>query len=289
MGFLKGSWLRSFALKAESAMMRRFDVASSISNAMVDRLRSKNVCASRARLFPNWVNVDTIRPLGRVSHYRAEFNISAHDKVVLYSGTLGSKHGLRIIPEVAQLLAHRTDIVFVICGDGVMKAELEARTREMPNVRMLPLQPLERLNELLGMADIHVLPQSAEAEDLVLPSKITGMLSSGRPVIATCAPHSEIARVLSQCGVVTPPGDAMAMAAAVAGLSDANEQRLTMGQRARCYAEDNLSIDGILSRFARDAAGLIATGEAPPSPPGLVVDDHSVFSAVSRDAVKLNK
>lgn len=289
MGFLKGSWLRSTVLKAESAMMRRFDVVSSISGSMVDRLLQKKVPSPRARLFPNWVNVDVIRPLCRVSDYRAELGISAQDKVVLYSGTLGSKHGLRIIPEVARLLAHRPDIVFVICGDGVMKPELEELTQGMPNVRMLALQPLAHLNELLGMADIHVLPQSAEAEDLVLPSKITGMLSSGRPVVATCAKHSEIARVLSHCGVVTPPGDAMAMAAAVAGLSDANEQRLAMGKRARRYAEESLSIDGILSRFCRDAASLVASGEAPPSPPGLTVDDQSVFSVVSNDAVKLNK
>ena len=56
----------------------------------------------------------------------------------------------------------------------------------LPNVRLLPLQPSERLSELLGMADIHLLPQSPDAADLVLPSKLSGMLASGRPVIATC-------------------------------------------------------------------------------------------------------
>lgn len=288
MGFLKGSWLRSAALKAEGAMMRCFDVASSISGSMVDRLRQKGVLESRVRLFPNWVDVNVIRPLGRLSDYRTELGISAHDKVVLYSGTLGGKHGLRIIPEVARLLAHRTDIVFVICGDGVLKQELETLVQGMPNVRMLPLQPLERLSELLGVADIHLLPQTAEAEDLVLPSKITGMLSSGRPVVATCGRTSEIARVLSTCGVVTQPGDAMALAAALAGLSDADDQRLAMGKRARLYAEQYLSIDGVLSIFCKEARCLI-NSESPPPPAAPLVDECARFSSVSRDVVNLNK
>jgi len=52
------------------------------------------------------------------------------------------------------------------------------------NVIWIPLQPLERLNDLLNMADIHLLPQRSGAADLLMPSKLTGMLSSGRPVVA---------------------------------------------------------------------------------------------------------
>ena len=32
----------------------------------------------------------------------------------------------------------------------------------LPNIRFLALQPAERLNELLNVADIHLLPQRAE-------------------------------------------------------------------------------------------------------------------------------
>lgn len=46
------------------------------------------------------------------------------------------------------------------------------------NLEFLPLQPVEKLDELLNLADIHVLPQKAGAADLVMPSKLTGMLAS---------------------------------------------------------------------------------------------------------------
>ena len=46
---------------------------------------------------------------------------------------------------------------------------------------MLPLQPEARLNALLNVADIHLIPQRAEAEGFALPSKLAGILASGRP------------------------------------------------------------------------------------------------------------
>ena len=61
---------------------------------------------------------------------------------------------------------------------------------------LLPLQPADRLNELLNLADIHLLPQRADAADLVMPSKLTGMMASGRAVLATASPGTQLATVI---------------------------------------------------------------------------------------------
>jgi colanic acid biosynthesis glycosyl transferase WcaI len=153
-----------------------------------------------------------------------------------------------VIPAAAALLAARKDIVFVICGDGVMKPELEAAAADLPNVRLFPLQPVERLGELLCMADMHLLPQHLGAADLVLPSKLSGMLASGRPVIATCSAGTELESVVSQCGMVVPPEDSAQLAAAICRLADDVPMRLELGRRARAYAEANLERDAILGR-----------------------------------------
>lgn len=253
MGLLKGQWLQRMVLAWEKHVLRKFDVVSSISFRMVERLGEKGVESAKLSHFPNWVDVSRIQPLRRPSTYRQALGIPPEAKVVLYSGTLSEKHGLHILPECARLLAERGDIWVVICGDGVLKPLLEQATRGMPRVRMIPLQPIERLSDLLGLADVHVLPQTAEAEDLVLPSKITGMLSSGRPVIATCEPRSELAAVVRQCGRTTQPGDARALADAVLDLVDDPELCQDLGRRARAYAEAHLSIDGVLTRFVHQA------------------------------------
>lgn len=246
MGMLKGALLRRLVFGAERWLLRRYDTVSSISGRMLDLLRSKGVAPQRVEFFPNWVDIAHVQPLQRASSYRAELGIADDAVVALFSGTLGAKQGLMIIPEAAALLAARSDIVFVVCGDGVMKPQLEAARVTLPNLRLLPLQPFERLGDLLGLADIHLLPQSPEAEDLVLPSKLTGMLASGRPVIATCRAESEIAAVVSACGLVVDPEDSAALAAAIETLAFDTPMRRRFGLAARAHAEQYLARDAVL-------------------------------------------
>lgn len=259
MGLLKGARQRRAVTWLEQRLLRRFDVVSSISERMVEGLRLKGVREERIRHFPNWVNIGHIQPLQRASSYRSELGIGADTKVVLFSGTLGGKQGLSVIPEVARLLAHRSDILFVIGGDGVMKPQLQTEAAGLDNVRFLPLQPAERLGDWLGLADIHLLPQSPEAEDLVLPSKLAGMLASGRPVIATCRAGTELAKVVSQCGAVVPPEDALSLSKAVLALVDDAEGRARLGAHGRRHAEEHLCLEGVLSQFEQDCQELLPT------------------------------
>ncbi len=255
MGLLKGSSLQRLILRMERGLLRRFDSVSSISSRMVEQLLKKGVKTERIRYFPNWVDITHIKPTAANHRYRDQLGIAHDAVVVMFSGSLGGKQGLMVIPAVAKLLASRTDLVFVICGDGVMKPQLETAAAGLSNVRFLTLQPFDRLGELLCTADIHVLPQSQGAADLVLPSKLSGMLASGRPVISTCRPGTELETVVSKCGVVVPPDDDAAFADAICRLADNAALRLDLGRRARNFAETNFERDAILCRLFGPAAG----------------------------------
>lgn len=254
MGLLRHPLLRRVALGLESWLLRRFDTVSTISGRMRTHLQRKGVAPARTRLFPNWADVQTVRPLSGPSPYRAELGLGEGVRVALFSGTWSAKQGLDVIPRAAQHLAHRQDIVFVVCGQGAMQPELEQAAQSLPNLRLLPLQPLERLGDLLGLADVHLLPQSVEAEDLVLPSKLTNMLASGRPVIATCREGTELADVVSLCGACVPPGNDQALAAALESLMDSPARRLTLGQQARAHAERHIDRDAVLSALLAELA-----------------------------------
>jgi colanic acid biosynthesis glycosyl transferase WcaI len=243
MGLLRGKFFQRVALRMEAWILRRFHTVSTISIRMMQRLLAKGVAAERTRYFPNWVDVSRTRPT-RKDSYRAELGIADGAVVALFSGTLGGKQGLMVIPDAARLLAQRSDIVFVVCGDGVMKPRLESASEALANIRLIPLQPSERVQELLSMADIHLMPQSPDAADLVLPSKLSGMLASGRPVIATCRPGTELAEIVAQCGVVVPPHDSLALANAIGSLAENPLLRRELGRRARGIAE---------ARFDREA------------------------------------
>lgn len=252
MGLLRGTAARSFVSYLERLILKRFDIASSISDKMIKKLNEKGVSESRITLFPNWVNMDHVAPIKGVSSYRKALGIKPEQFVALFSGSLVGKQGLSVIPEAARLLASRDDVVFVICGDGVMKPVIEDACSDLPNVRMLPLQPFERLSDLLGSADVHLLPQSPEAEDLVLPSKLSGMLASARPIIATCRTGTEIANIVSQCGEVVEPENPAALAAAVLRLAATDPHQLTkMGERARALANTLFAMETILAKIER--------------------------------------
>jgi colanic acid biosynthesis glycosyl transferase WcaI len=247
LGLLKGELLQRIVLRMERWILRRFDTVSTISGRMIERLLTKGVALERTRYFPNWVDVSRTRQGVAKGSYRTELGIPNDAVVALFSGTLGGKQGLMVIPAAASLLRSRQNTVFVICGDGLMKPDLEAAVAGLSNVRLLPLQPADRLAELLGMADIHLLPQSPDAADLVLPSKLSGMLASGRPVIATCRADTEISEIVSQCGLVVAPQDSTALARAVGRLADDKPMRLELGRRARALAESNFDREAVLS------------------------------------------
>lgn len=256
LGMIRAGWLRKFVSGIEQWLMRRFDRVSTISPRMLEKLHEKKVQHGKAVLFPNWVDTEAIFPLDVPSPLRAELGIADDRIVALCSGNMGEKQGLEVVLDAARHLAHRADIQFVLCGEGAAKARLRDGYGASPNVIWLPLQPVERLNDLLNMADIHVLPQRADAADLVMPSRLTGMLASGRPVVATAYPGTQVAGTVRHCGIVTAPGDAHDLAQAVMKLADDAEMRSAFGKRARTCAVENLERNAVLEKFEADLLGV---------------------------------
>lgn len=260
LGLIQGQALRRWVEGAERWLMCRFDRVSTISGRMLERAAAKGVVASKRLSFPNWVDIGSITPLQAVSAYRGELGLAPEAVVALYAGNMGGKQGLEILADVARLLAADPGVQFVFCGNGAGRAELELRCQGLAQVRFLDLQPLERLSELLGLADVHLLPQRADAADLVMPSKLTGMMASGRAVLATALPQTELGQVVAEtaaCGLVVPPENAQAMALALQTLAADAALRTRLGANGRRYAERELDKVVILRRFEAQLQALV--------------------------------
>ena len=257
----KSGPMRKLALGIESWLMKRFDRASSISPKMLERLAAKGVSANRITEFPNWVDVSTIHPLSTDRAHnpiRQQLALPQDAVVVLYAGNLGQKQGIEIVLDAARALQTDSRIRFVVVGAGAAESSLKAYSAGLPNVQWLPLQPLELLNELLNMADIHVLPQRADAADLVMPSKLTGMLASGRPVIGTASATTQLGQVLDECGIRVEPGCAKALTQAITQLAADPEEQRRLGELGRQYALTHLAHEAVLRGFEKGLATLTA-------------------------------
>lgn len=248
LGILRFRFLRTIVTTFERWLLWGFDRVSTISERMLDRLASKGVPGNRQMLFSNWVDTSVIRPLEPPYRLRKELNVPDGSFVLLYSGNMGKKQGLEILADVAKMLPHRKDILFILCGDGAAREGLESLVTGMTNVRFLPLQPAECLNDLLNIADVHLLPQRVDAEDLVMPSKLTSMLASGRPVIATAREGTQVADVVKQCGVTVRPGDAVALKDAILKLIDDRTEWKRLGDAGRKYAIEHWDREKVLHK-----------------------------------------
>ena len=237
-------------------LLRRFDLVSTVSRRMYAHLNDCGIPRSRLCLCPNGVDTARIRPLAAASGLRGAFGLAPDDVVVLYAGNIGAKQGVEMLAEVAERLAAVPRIRVVICGDGVARARVERATAHLANVLLLPVQPAERLNELLNLADIHVLPQRREVASFAFPSKLGGMLASGRPVVVQ-ARRGELARTVHGCGVVVRPGDARAMAAEIMSLARDPARRARLGEAGRAFALAHLDRDQVAAAYEQRLLAMV--------------------------------
>ncbi len=260
LGFLSGQRLQRWALRAERGLLRAFDRVSTVSGRMLDKVRQKQVDENRTSLLLNWVDLSVVDPLADAAaahELRATLGLLPSQKVLLFSGTMNRKQGLQVLLQAAQLLESRRDLVFVLCGGGEMRPALEAAAAGLGNVCFLDLRPAAELGALLVMADIHLLPQLRNAADLVMPSKLGGMLASGRPVIAGADAGSEIARFIEGCGVCVEPESASAFVQAVLNLCDDDSRRHQLGLAARQLAHDKLAFNSVLDGLDLELKALL--------------------------------
>lgn len=228
-GHLKGNLAQKIAGFFERSVLRSFDQVISISKKMEERLISKGVQPDRISVIRNWVDLDRIYPLAGPNPFRAELGLSDKTFVVLYSGSIGLKHALDLVLDVAAKFANDKNFAFVIAGEGPEKPRLMDRYGHLANVYFLPLQPENKLCELLNFADLHVLPQHRGMADLVLPSKLGGLLASGKPILVTADADTELFDLLQETAIIVPAGDTEAMAKEIL--------RLAKGQSSVGFAD----------------------------------------------------
>jgi colanic acid biosynthesis glycosyl transferase WcaI len=246
---IKSKRLINFLLKVERFILKRADVVSSISPGMIKTIEKK--CKRRVVYFPNWVDTKTLFPMKEKSKLKTNFGFKETDFIVLYSGAIGEKQGLEDIIHTAQFLLQVPNLKFVICGSGPYKEKLKKLKEKTgaANVFFLPLQPVEKLNELLNMADIHLVLQKANAGELVMPSKLTSILSVGGVAVITTAKNSSLYEMISanDIGVIAEPESNSELTATIEKLINSDKEIIS--SNAVTYAREFLSIEKVFSRF----------------------------------------
>jgi colanic acid biosynthesis glycosyl transferase WcaI len=252
---IKSPGLINTLFKIEKFIFNQSDIVSSISDGMVEKIAEK--AQKDVLQFPNWTDTNIFYPLENRLEYRNELGYSPSDKIVLYSGSIGEKQGLDAILYAADALRQHGDIKFIICGSGPYKVELKkiAEKLKLDNLDFLPIQPFEKFNQFLNIADLHLIIQKASASDLVMPSKLTTMLSVGGLSLITANEGSGLYRVVKghNIGILTEAENQTALNEGILKAIQGDFSHLN--KNARNYAENYLAIDKIMGNFEKHILG----------------------------------
>lgn len=155
---------------------------------------------------------------------------------IQYSGNFGRLHDIETLLGAALLLRDE-QIRFVFIGGGHKQQLIERFISEndLSNIIMLPYQSRERLRQSLGACDLSAICLVAGAEDIVAPSKLYGILASGKPVLLVAEKGCELAELVvdSGCGLVVRPGDVTGLADKIRSISIDIDLVEKMGRRSR--------------------------------------------------------
>ena len=252
-GLLKNKLvIRVFELLEQFAY-RTASRVSVITDGFVDNLVSKGVPKDKITCISNWVDVNFVRPLPKKNNpFRAAHQLD--DKfVVLYSGNIGLTQGLETVVEAAKHLRHIPDIAFVIVGESKALEELQKRCQAsgVDNVLLLPLQPRDKLPEMLAAADVGLIVQKRNMISFNMPSKIQVVLASGRPIVASVPPAGTAAKAVRQSrgGLVVTPEDPTALASAIQDLYNNPDKVERLGKLGRQFAIDRYAFEQALDRY----------------------------------------
>lgn len=238
--------------RIEKFIMSNADRVSSISKGMISKIREKT-SDREITFFPNWADLTFFYPMINKADLKREFGFAPEDIIILYSGSIGEKQGLESILATARQYLD-SHVVFLICGSGPYKERLHKMADDMKldNVVFFPLQPLEKFNRFLNMADAHLVIQKANASDLVMPSKLTTILAVGGLAIITANHDSSLYELVYeyQMGILAEAetDEALMKAVSVAIHNDNS----SIKANARCYAEQFLSIDNVMHRYVEE-------------------------------------
>lgn len=219
-----------------------------------ENLLSKGVSPKKVVVAPHWFDGDMFQGGSRgIRDIRSQYKIKKNQFVVMFAGNLGLMQGVDTIVYAAEALREHKEIVFTLIGDGVDQERLKSLVLDLKlnNILFIERQPMSEMPNFLSSADALVAPlRGSSISDCIIPTKLLAYLAAGRPVIV--AANGAAASLVRQsgAGLVVPPDEPEALAAAVLDLYRTSvSSRQEMGENGRSYLLAHFSKQKVISEY----------------------------------------
>lgn len=189
---------------------------------------------------PHWSAVEAPDPLP-IEESGMVDRLGLRDKIIFqYSGNMGLWHDIDIFVRAAKAVEDDEKIHFLFIGNGARLDAAKKLSEELNcrNITWHPFVPLSQVRESLSSCHIALISLRAGFEGVAVPSKLYGILMSGRGIIAQVPAGTEVALAVEEdeCGVAVLPGDLDGLISAIRELASDPERIRRLGDNAfRAY------------------------------------------------------
>lgn len=256
MGVIKSRLLQRAVFGLERYLLSKAARVVVVTGSFRHRMIQKGVAADRIEVISNGVDTERYRPDPTAMAPIPEMASDGDRFNVGYLGNFGAGQELRTVLDAAAVVrAEAPDIHFVLVGDGKQKPEVEARANELQlsNLSIHPPILKEETRAFYSQCDICLVPLApVPIFSETVPSKLFEVMACGRPVLASVS--GEAAEIVgsSGAGVISPPGDAEAMARAIIRLRSASPaERQEYGEAGRRFVQEHYDRKSLAHRYYR--------------------------------------
>ena len=236
-----------------SLYLRRADRVVAIGDTMRLRLEEKGAPTERIRVIPNWIDTKETSPRPHDNEWAEQHGLVG-TFVVMHSGNVGHAQNLDVLVRSATFLRDLEGMRIVIVGFGARHGEivgLAERLDVVDRVKFLPYQPRDVLPLSLSAADVHFVGLVQGLSGYVVPSRLYGIMATGRPAIVAAEAESETAQLVERigCGVVIPPGRPELAAVTIRDMHAGRYDLEAMGALGRAYVAEDADTRVALGRY----------------------------------------
>ncbi|MBI1363901.1 MAG: glycosyltransferase [Proteobacteria bacterium] len=245
LGVLKQGRLLDTLEKLELFLYRQASAVVTVTKGFAKDIAKRGIDPSKLYVITNGVSDVELEGAAHdtsaeVDSLRTELQLNPLTRVVLYMGNHGVSQALGQVVDAAKILLPRSDILFLMVGDGAEKERIKRIARGLPNIQFIPSQPKERVWLFYKLAHVALVPlKDVKGFETFIPSKMFEIMAAGRPSVGALRGEGADIMSASKSAIVVPPEEPEKMAKAILHLIDHPEQADQMGAAGRAFVTQN--------------------------------------------------
>jgi colanic acid biosynthesis glycosyl transferase WcaI len=247
-----GSLIGYYYKYLETKQFNKSDAIITITEDFAKVISSWGVTKDKIITIENWGSLSGVKKTIKDNAWAREQSIN-NKFVFMYTGTLGMKHNPFLLSKLAFHFKDYPEVRVVVVSNGSSMDLLrqESEDRQLKNISLLPLQPFERLSEVLASADVVISIIESDAGIFSVPSKVQNYLCAQRSILLA-APAENLAAIVVQrekAGIVVAPDDPDAFLKAARDLHSNHKLREDMALNGNLYAVNAYNISKVTDKF----------------------------------------